>query len=133
MLARWQALAQQRLLDGGRHVHVGDGRQDGLNIGDQMHPIALTAFGQMHLVADPCGRGFVGVMRLYVLGRGDALTRGRQVFHRSPLHLPIDHDILLQPDLAQHLNRWHLAQPLKYIFTPQQLHQGQPIRSNRLA
>src|SRR5947199_9450843 len=73
----------------------GSGRS---HMSDQVRALFLTGFSQMHFVAGPPRLALLAIACLWIIGRVDELVARRKIVVASPVELPFDPDVVLDPN-----------------------------------
>jgi hypothetical protein len=81
------------------------------HMSDQVRALFLTGFAQMDFVAGPPCLALFAVARLLIIRRVDELVARRKLVVASPVELPLDPDVVLDPNAAQDLDRRDFTQP----------------------
>ena len=89
---------------------IGYGSRRCLDIGDKVGTLVVTGFGDVHSVTGP-GRCPLGCISYgCVVGRTDVATGPRKIVIVPVDHLSFVHGVVLDPNLAQDLDGWQIAQ-----------------------
>src|SRR6266567_1136921 len=81
------------------------------HMGDEVRILFLTGFGDMHFVAGPPRLALFAIACFLVIGRVDELFARRQILIAAPVKLPLDPDVVLDPDAPQDLDCRDFTQP----------------------
>ena len=76
-----------------------------------MRALFLTGFSHMHFVAGPPRLPLFAVACFWIIWRVDELFARRKLVTASPVELPLDPDVVLDPNAAQDLDRRDFTQP----------------------
>jgi hypothetical protein len=79
-------------------------------MGDEVRKRLFTGFGEMHFESCPEGTALFAQVGFRIIRRVDVQGGGRNIVCISSSQLPILHPVVLDPDLAQDLDRRDFSQ-----------------------
>ncbi len=97
-------------MNGRGHRIIGDRRWCCFHVGDQVGARVVTGFGQMHFIASPGGGPFGRIAHGHIVRGTDIASCRWQIIIVAPGQLFIAHQEVLEPDLAERLRGWQVAQ-----------------------
>ena len=74
------------------------------HMGDQVRGVFLACLSEVDFVAGPPRLALLAIACLWIRGRVDELVARRKIVVASPVELPFDPDVVLDPNAAQDLD-----------------------------
>src|SRR6266568_4903945 len=108
---RFQVARYQVSLNTLGHFGILFGSNAGLDMRDEPRLLLITGLREMGAIADPTGVRFRAISRFSIIRRTQPSAFGRHLLDWTLPNLSFNLNILLLPDLSQHLNGWHRSQP----------------------
>ena len=69
-------------------------------MGNQVRGVFLARLSEVDFVAGPPRLALFAVARFWIIGRVDELFAWRKILIAAPVELPLDPDVVLDPDAA---------------------------------
>lgn len=91
------------------HTDIGDRRQSGVDMGDQMGSLVVAGLREMNPVADPVGTCFVPAPCICVIRRFESLCRRQQLRTRQPGGFAINFFEVMRPCQTEGVDRGQSA------------------------
>jgi hypothetical protein len=126
LLSREQIGRGKVVLNGVERVVVLLNRGRSVDVGDEMRPLVVAAFGHLDFVAHPLQTPLAAVAHIAVVGRTQPLADRWAFLRRETTGMTVGDPVLLRPRLRERLGRWQWLQPV-HPRLRRLLHTGQQV------